>query len=186
MPADDRALLGRLAQGDSSALSVLYERHSRPVYARAFATVDSRPDAEELMQDVFLLLWKKRRKVEIYGDSVLPWLLVAVRYLGMNRRRHNQRRSADSLSDRGDREPAGGADPERIVAHRHFIEVIEASIAKLGAIDRAILQLCVVEGLTYKEAAVRLQTSHAVVRNRLGRARASVRADAAAYLREEG
>lgn len=184
MPADDLALLGRMAQGDASALSVLYERYSRPVYARAFATVESRPDAEELMQDVFLLLWKKRRKVEIYGASVLPWLLVAVRYLGMNRRRHNLRRSADSLTDRI--ELAGGADPERIVAHRHFIEVVEASIAKLGQIDRAILQLCVVEGLTYKEAAVRLQTSHAVVRNRLGRARASVRADAAAYLGEEG
>lgn len=184
MSTDDLALLGRLAQGDTSALTVLYERYSRVVYARAFSTVESRPDAEELMQDVFLLLWKKRRKVEIHGESVLPWLLVSVRYLGMNRRRHNTRRSADSLTDRA--ELAGGTDPERIVAQRHFVEVIEASIAKLGQIDRAILQLCVVEGLTYKEAAARLETSHAVVRNRLGRARAAVRADAAAYLGEEG
>jgi RNA polymerase sigma factor (sigma-70 family) len=184
MSADDSALMGRLARGDTSALTVLYERYSRVVYARAFSAVDSRADAEELMQDVFLLLWKKRKRVTIHGESALPWLLVSVRFLALNRKRHNDRRSTYSLSERKDID--GGADPARIVARSRFIEVIEASIAKLGPVDRAILQLCVVEGLTYKEAAVRLKTSHAVVRNRLGRARAAVRADASAYLGEEG
>lgn len=184
MSGDDSALMGRLARGDTSALTELYERYSRVVYARAFSTVDSRADAEELMQDVFLLLWKKRKKVAIHGESALPWLLVSVRFLALNRKRHNHRRSTNSLSERED--IASGADPEKIVARREFIEAIEASIARLGPVDRAILQLCVVEGLTYKEAAMRLKTSHAVVRNRLGRARAAVRADAAAYLGEEG
>jgi RNA polymerase sigma factor (sigma-70 family) len=184
MSADDSALMRRLVRGDTSALTALYERHRRVVYARAFSAVDSRADAEELMQDVFLLLWKKRRKVTIQGESALPWLLVSVRFLALNRRRHNHRRTTYSLSERED--IAGGADPARIIARRQFIEVIEASIAKLGPVDRAILQLCVVEGLTYEEAAARLKTSHAVVRNRLGRARAAVRADAAAYLGEEG
>lgn len=58
---------------------------------------------------------------------------------------------------------------------------IDASVARLEPIDQEILRLCAVEGLTYQEAADALGISHGSVRNRLGRARAVLRADAAAY-----
>ena len=184
MADDDSALLGQLALGDTSALAVLYERYRRPVYGRALIEVESRPDAEELLQDAFVLLWKKRKRLTIVGDSLLPWLLVSVRYLAQNRRRHLGRRRTTTLDERP--EPSSDRNPEEVAARRELYDVVERSIRKLGGIDQEIFRLCVIEGLSYKQAAAKLETSHAVVRNRLGRARASVRADAAAYLTEEG
>lgn len=178
---DDRATCARLAAGDQSALSQLYGQYRRAVYARAYLEVESRPDAEEVLQDAFVLLWKKRRKINLVGGSVLPWLLASARYLGSNKRRHSARRSALPLEER----PVGSLDPEQIVARRDLDELVREAVARLDPIDRAIVQLCLVDGLSYKEAAVRLRTTHAAVRNRLSRARFAVRADLSARMNEE-
>ncbi len=173
----------RLQGGDASALADLFDRHSRPVYARSFVELGSRPDAEEITQDAFMLLWKKRKRIEVVGESVLPWLLVTVGYLSANMRRHRQRRMTEVLEEP---HPASQVlDPALIVARGELQQVVERALERLAPPDRRIFQLCVVEGMSYKEAARHLNTSHAVVRNRLSRSRRSVRADLNAYLMED-
>ena len=68
--ADDAELLRRAREGDTRALSALYGQYCRVVFARAFLETGSRADAEELMQDEFLLLWKKRRMPPIWRSAV--------------------------------------------------------------------------------------------------------------------
>ena len=109
--ADESTLLGELAEGGEGALAALFERHRRAVYAQAFMETGSRADAEEVLQDAFLLLWQKRRRIRLVGGSVLPWLLVTARNLARNRRRYQQRRSTAQLFEG----PADqGEDPEAI------------------------------------------------------------------------
>lgn len=177
--ADDAELLRRAREGDTRALSALYEQYCRVVFARALLETGSRADAEELMQDVFLLLWKKRRKIQFAGTSALPWLLVCTRHLSANRRRHNHRRTTQALP--ADLPTGADSEPEAKAVRAQLMARIDASVARLEPIDQEILRLCAVEGLTYQEAADALGISHGSVRNRLGRARAVLRADAAAY-----
>lgn len=170
--SDDRALLEELAAGSEAALAAVYERHRRPVYAQGFVETRSRSDAEEVLQDAFLLLWQKRRSIVLVGGSALPWLLITARNLARNRRRYQGRRATSQLrEDTADHR----SDPARIVMKHELAELLEEAMAGLDPLDRRIVQHCLVDGMTYREAAEQLQSTHATVRNRLGRARRMVR-----------
>ncbi|MBO1902079.1 RNA polymerase sigma factor [Leucobacter weissii] len=170
--ADDGELVEVLAEGSERALATIYERHRRPVYAQAYAVLAARADAEEVLQDTFLTLWQKRRQIRLVGGSTLPWLLVTARHLSRNRRRSRARRAAVALPEEV---PDLAGDPAALVARRELAAVLEEASARLEPLDREILQLCLIEGMSYREAAARLESTHATVRNRLSRARKSVR-----------
>lgn len=169
---DDAALLAEIVAGSEAALAAIYARHRRPVYAQGFVETASRADAEEVLQDAFLLLWRKRRQIRLVGGSVLPWLLVTAKNLARNRRRYQARRAAAQLPDEvGDH----GADPALAVARGELSDAISSALDELDPLDRQIVHLCLVDGASYQEAADRLHATHASVRNRLSRARKSLR-----------
>ncbi|CAG7598606.1 RNA polymerase sigma factor [Leucobacter soli] len=169
---DDATLLADIVAGSEVALAEIYARHRRAVYAQGYVETASRADAEEVLQDTFFTLWRKRRGVRIVGDSALPWLLVTAKNLARNRRRYQARRAASELPDElGD----DRADPAQAVVRGELASTLAEALGGLEPIDRQIVHLCLVEGASYQEAADRLRSTHATVRNRLSRARKSVR-----------
>ncbi|MEY9850605.1 RNA polymerase sigma factor (sigma-70 family) [Leifsonia sp. EB41] len=167
--SDDRPEVERLRRGDRDALGELYGRHAGTVYWNAYGVLKSRPDAEEMTADAFLTLWTRRHEVEIYGISALPWLVVTVKNLSRNRLRSNERRSADHLDDV---DPASaGPSAEDLAALDEAMRLVREVISQLPAVDQEIFRLCMVDGLTYKEAAAKLGLKHGSVRNRLSRMR---------------
>jgi RNA polymerase sigma factor (sigma-70 family) len=168
----DAELLLDSEPGDRQAFGTLFDRHSRAVYATAFAVVQDAADAEELLSDAFLLLWRKRASIELFGDSVVPWLITTVRYLAKNKRR-TTRFSAVPLDD----EIATNRMPsvERAVELRLLSQQLDVLIEGLTPIDRQIVRLCLVDGLSYEQAAERLGVTHATVRNRLSRSKKQLR-----------
>lgn len=167
----DAELLLASQSGDKQTFGRLFDRHSRVVYAVAFAIVKSPTDAEELLSDAFLLLWQKWPTIELFGDSLLPWLITTVRYLALNRRRAT--RFSVVLSDEID----AGASPsaENGAEHRILAGQLAALIRTLPPIDQQIIQLCLVDGLSYERAAQRLGVTHGAVRNRLSRSKKQLR-----------
>lgn len=168
----DRELLAEGA-ADGSTFAFLTRRHGRVLYAIAYREVQTVHDAEELVQDAFLLLWTKRARLRFVGDSALPWLIVSVKHLAANRRRAVQRRARREvpvavLPER-EADPTDGAD--------RVAEVVERAFAGLPPTDAAVARLCLIEDLTYAEAAARLGLTESAVRNRLSRSRARLRRD---------
>ena len=171
-PLTDADLLSRTGPGAQGAFGEVVRRHSGPLYAIAYRWLDSVPDAEETVQDAFLLLWRKRGRIHLVGDSALPWLIVTVKHLAANRRRARMRR----------------AQHESEAAHEpHFTDVdtddgavadlLRRAFAALPPLDAQVARLCLVEDVTYAEAAARLGLTEGAVRNRLSRARARLRRD---------
>ncbi|NEN07810.1 RNA polymerase sigma factor [Diaminobutyricibacter tongyongensis] len=169
----DTELLLASEAGDRHAFGLLFDRHSRVVFAAALAIVQRRPDAEELLSDAFFLLWRKRASIELAGDSLLPWLITTVRYLAMNRRRAT--RFSVALSEEID----SGASPsaEHAAELRLLAQQVEALIRKLSPLDQQIVQLCLVESLGYERAAKDLGITRGAVRNRLSRAKKQLRTE---------
>lgn len=171
---DDAVLLRRLCDGDDTALSELHERHVEAVYLVTRRLVDSASDAEEVTQDAFLLLWRKCRRVDLVGTSCLPWLLTTANYLARNVQRAARRRSqrvAAALSD----DLASPRDVGAEAARNLELEQVGRIVATLPQIDQDVFRLCVVDGLSYKQAAYQLRTSHSAVRNRLSRVRGALK-----------
>jgi RNA polymerase sigma-70 factor (ECF subfamily) len=165
----DVALLDRTGATAQSGFGLLVRRHSRVLYAIAYSRVGSAADAEELVQDAFLLLWRKRAGLRLAGDSALPWLVVSVKHLASNRLRARRRRLQ---YERASADPESTVDPQDAVS-----DLVDQALGRLAPLDAAIARLCLGEELTYAEAAARLGLTPSAVRNRLSRTRARLRKD---------
>lgn len=170
----DTDLIARIKAGQQDALTALFERHRGAVFWTAMRVLYSRPDAEEIAVDAFLTLWEKRKKVSLYGESALPWLLVTTKHLARNRARAIQRRYATRLDDEPERQSTALSVEEQVELNE-AIATLDRILASLSFIDRQVFALCVVEDLPYKQAAHNLGISHASVRNRLSRVRHQLR-----------
>jgi len=168
----DRVLLAASGRAAEPAFAQVMRRHSRIVYAVAFRQIGTVADAEELVQDAFVLLWTKRARLRFVGDSALPWLLVTVKHLAANRRRALQRRGRREAGDMALVGASTGADPG-------FDDVVEQAFGRLDPLDALLARLCLVEDLTYAEAARRSGLTEAAVRNRLSRTRGRLRRELA-------
>ena len=171
---DDAELLSRAQAGDRLAFADLYDRHVRPVYWQAYSMVHDAGEAEEITQDVFVTAWRRIRAITPVDESLLPWLLVTARYTALNAYRRASRRRSMALDDA----PASAESTvEREVESAQIRAEIDKAVAALAPNDRRLYELCVEGDRTYEQAARELGVTHAVVRNRLHRLRARLRAD---------
>ena len=170
------ALFARVRAGDREAFRLLFRQHQRTVYWAAFSVLHTRGDSEEVLQDAFLTLWNKRGTIDLVGESVLPWLITTARYLALNRRRAESRRPRDSL-DAGPEITDDAPSPESVAIGNEALRRIRTIMATRPDVDQRIFELCLVDDLSYDQAARALGISHATVRNRLSRLKGRLRSE---------
>jgi len=173
---DELALLAKAQVGDRDAFAGLYDRHVRPVYWQAYAVVGKRDLAEDVTQEVFATTWRRIRTIAPVDGSILPWLLLTARYTAYNTARREKRRSHDGL----DADTVGDSGVDTEVEAAHVRAEIDKAVGSLSPLDQQLYALCVDGGATYEQAAAELGISHGVVRNRIHRLRARLRADLSA------
>ncbi len=130
-----------------------------PVFRLALAWTNDWPAAEEIAQESFARLWKRRDSVD-WGEPMLPWLLTTARHLATDRFRRLRRligpRAIETALDLDQR--------------ARWLDV-RAAFARLSRLERAALALTAVSGLDSEEAAAALGTTSAAVRSAVFRAR---------------
>lgn len=171
--SSDAALVARAAGGDQSAFRKLYRAYVRPVYWIAHGLLRDRADAEDVVQETFVVAWRKLPGFELAGESLLPWLSTICRFQAANRMRI-QRRDRERSAELADDLPAT-VDVEQQVIGRDLAARILAELEGMSEIDREIFVLCASEGYSYQAAAEHLGVEHGVVRNRLSRLRTRLR-----------
>ena len=170
----DGALVALAAGGSEHAFRALYRAYVRPVYWLAHGLVGNPADAEEVVQETFLVAWRKLPALELAGESLLPWLATICRFQSANRIRR-QRRDREHTAAAADETLPATVDVEQQVIDAGLAEAIMREVAGLGDLDRAIFRLCATEGYAYQAAADELGVAHGVVRNRLSRIRTRLR-----------
>lgn len=163
--ASDAELIERAVRSDRGAFATLVERHSKAVYHYAWGLTRDRTDAEDLTQDVFVTAWRKLRELRVVDASALPWLLVTTRNHALN---HSRKRRVNVSLD----ESLVAARDDR----REELHWALAEVAKLGGTDQRLVQLCLIEGYGYAEAARQLGLSTSAVAKRIERVRIALRA----------
>ena len=145
---------------DADSFEVLYDRYAPAVARFAWSVSLSNEAAQDLLQETFLTAWDKRRQIRLVNGSVLPWLLTTCRNHARNHARR-ERKWQDLLELR----------EESVADLRWALD----SLAGLPPGERAVTELCVLHGLSYREAGERLGLSETTVGKRLQRARARLR-----------
>lgn len=173
--ADDRALVDRIADGDRSALAVLYGRYASTLLGVAVRILGGRREAEDLVHDVFLEAWRRAGSYRPERGSVRTWLLLRLRSRALDRVRSPRLKRAVSLEstmpDYAERRAA--PDDPSIAADRARVR---AAVARLPQPQRAVLLLAYFEGRSSTEIADRLELPVGTVKSRLAAARRGLRA----------
>ncbi|GLY70659.1 DNA-directed RNA polymerase sigma-70 factor [Amycolatopsis taiwanensis] len=173
----DSDLWLRAARGDNAAFTTLFERHAQSVWNHTYRLTGSWTSAEDLTSSTFLIAWRKRGKVVLVRDSLLPWLytvagnLARTEYRGANRRLRLLRRIPDPpvVSDHAD------AVAEQVDGAERLRQVIDA-VHALPRAQRQVVELCLLGDLPIADAAELLEVAEVTVRAHLSRARAQLRA----------
>ena len=102
---DDRALVARVTEGDGGALEALYRRYGRPCYGLARRILADEQFAQDVVQEVFLTVWKDSSRFDASRGGFSTWLLSMTHHKAVDavRREENLRKrrtSSDVLEDR--------------------------------------------------------------------------------------
>ncbi|HKA36371.1 MAG TPA: sigma-70 family RNA polymerase sigma factor [Thermoanaerobaculia bacterium] len=183
----DRALVARVEARDAESLGVLYDRHSARLLGLAQRILGDTGEAEEVLQEVFLHVWKAAATYDPARGPVLAWLLVATRSRSIDRVR-SRRPAGAGISRSLDEAPeaASREDIERDAATREWEEQCRAAISELPADQRRALELAYFEGLTQQEIAEATSSPLGTVKTRVRLGLMKLRERVQTYRKGEG
>jgi RNA polymerase sigma-70 factor, ECF subfamily len=150
----DATLMQQLLRKDVGAFEELYERHSRIVYSLVLRILRQGATAEEVVQDVFLQLWRNSGQFDARRPFV-PWLLTLARNRALDHLRlksERQRRREDQTEELPQIFVAA-PQYEAALDEKRRAERVRALISSLPAAQKKAIELAYFEGLSHSEIA---------------------------------
>jgi RNA polymerase sigma-70 factor, ECF subfamily len=169
------ALLKRAVRGDEQAFLALYQKHQPPLYRYALRMTGSPWAAEEVVQEVFLLLIREPQKYQAARGELGAFLFGVARNRVMKHlERAPREMSLDVINIDGSawREPEDPLTPMMIAEKRERMDQIREAVLALPAEFREAVVLCELEEMSYEEAAQACGCPIGTIRSRLHRGRA--------------
>ena len=162
----DIELLHAVARSDEAALAALYDRYRLILFGLLVRILNSREEAEDVLQEVFLQVWRRAGDFDEERGRPFTWLVTLARSRAIDRLRvlASRQRLADSAAQ----EVTGEAsDAVADTLHAEQREIVARALATLPEEQRRTLKLAYFEGLTQSEIATQLGTPLGTVKTRM-------------------
>lgn len=160
--ANDAALVSAIRAGDQNAMAALYDRYSAVVYSIALRVLGDTGAAEDILQDVFMQLWRNPSAFDASRGNLGAWLAVITRNRSIDalrKRRPEQDFEEVVLSVEPDF--ASDADRSRIG------EKVRSLLAAMPDGQRKALELAYFEGLSHTEIATKTGEPLGTIKTRI-------------------
>ncbi len=171
------ALVEAAKSGDPAAFDALARRYRSRIFALALHLTGSRTEADDITQDAFLRAYKNIARFEGRSEF-FTWLYRIALNRALNVRRDQRRRITMSIDDprltMALQVDAGG-DPRRTIELRETYTTLLRAFDSLSPLLRTTIALTLLQGLSYKEAAVVLDTTEGTIAWRVHEARRKMR-----------
>ncbi len=173
----ERGLRDRLAAGDELALAELIDVMAPWLLGIAERMLGDPLEAEDVVQEVFVRLWRRDRAVLDTEGHLVPWLLRVTRTRAIDRLRTRARHARlEPMLHEADESAHAPVEPnEAATPGWHVHRTVHAALGELPPEQRAILMLCYFDGLSQSEVADRLAIPLGTVKTRSRRALARLR-----------
>ena len=181
----DGALIDRISRGDADALAALYDRHAARVLGLTTRILADADEAEDVLQEVFLQVWRAPRQFDAARGSLVTWLLILARSRAIDRLRSLRRRGRDRHVDINALPLASDEDLERGAEAAQEGAAVRRVLSQLPAEQRRALELAYFEGYTQSEIAEMTGTPLGTVKTRLRQGMIKLRDQFRAYSSRE-
>jgi len=151
---EDTRLLARVAEGDQGGFAALYRRRSTLIYSLLVRMLVNEMEAQEVMQDAFVQIWRRAHQFDPGRSSPMAWMIMIARGLAMDRLRARSRRKAGhSAYEREiaslELEIKGRQQPDR----DELADVCASALNQLPDEQAHAVQLAFIRGWTHEEIA---------------------------------
>ena len=165
MPGNDETLLLRDLNSDrgEDAARALYRTYSGELYGFALNRLGDRGLAEEVVQDVFMRVWRHSAEYDPSRGSVRTWLYGITRNAIVDLERHRSRRPP--LASR-EPEDDGGVSPDEPIERALLRWQVQAALERLTPEHREVVRLAHLGGLSVREIAEGLGLPEGTVKSR--------------------
>ena len=164
--AEEAALLLRIREKDERAIEALYARYSGPLYSLAYQVTGADRFAQEVVQEVFVAVWKDAGRFDPSRGALSSWLFALARHKAIDlvRKEANVRKHTADV-DLELREADDDVDREAWLRLRR--DTVRAAITQLPETQRTALELAFFAGLTHVEVAEKLDIPLGTAKTRI-------------------
>lgn len=143
---NDEALILAVRSGDQQAMAQLYDRYSSVVYAVALRVLGDTGAAEDVLQEIFMQVWRNPGSFEAGRGNLAPWLAVITRNRAVDvlRKRRPQTEITDNIISI---EPDMASEADRGRA----VDKVRAVLKDMPAAQRSALEMAYFEGYSHSE-----------------------------------
>ena len=163
-------IVAAMAAGDSGpALNAFYEQYASTVLALLMKMLGSRAEAEEILQEVFVELWRRAPQYDSARGSVVAWVVTIARCRALDALRARSRRYGDRQSEynEGDALVTEGGRPDVLVSSTRWHQALRQAFQSLSADQRAVLELSYFQGMSHGKIAETLGLPVGTVKSRI-------------------
>ena len=166
-------IMSKVGDYDSKALEELYDRYSPILYSLIKKIVEDKTKAEEVLTDVFVIVWKCKDLSNISADNVYTWLITLARNksVDIKRRNENPKGMPEYNDDYEDRfiipRLSKSIDPLDLNKALSVKDNFEEALNKLTDAQNFVIYLAYYEGKTHSEIAEQLNIPVATVKSKI-------------------
>lgn len=169
----DSELMERIAGRDSKAIEKLYDRYSPLLYTLIKRTAIEREIAEEILSDIFIIIWKRINHFDLKINNVFTWLVLLARNKTIDVLK--RKKNISGLPEYNDEYEIENILPKLSPAIKTFDleealrmkDKISKALNELTEAQKLVLNLSYFEGLDEKDISARLKIPAATVKSKL-------------------
>ena len=160
-------LIRQVANQDRDAFSQLYDRFSTLVFTLAMRMLRARSDAEDLLQEVFVQVWRQAQNYSTERGSPEAWIVNIARSRAIDKIRSIRRMEKSFVLTEDPARAESSDNVESSAAESEVRMAMNSALANLPEAQRKVLELAYFGGLTQTEIAERLAEPLGTVKTRM-------------------
>jgi RNA polymerase sigma-70 factor (ECF subfamily) len=164
-------MIERMAGGDEAALAAFYERFAPLLYGLALKMMKDEKDAEDVVQEGFVYIWRKAAAYNPQMISPFSWAVMVVRNKAIDRIRSRLR--VARIVERATAEFSHSAEADERSANEPLFSeqraLVRTALAQIPEEQRQAIELAFFSGLTHEEIAAHLTTPLGTIKARIRR-----------------
>lgn len=183
----DQELMMQIVNKDADALKFLYDKYEKPIYAFAYRIVQDAMMAEEVVQELFLRIWKAAERYDADHGKLTSWMFTLTRNIAIDllRKKQNRTNVQTTETEQLNRIPDSGKSTEEVALEGWRGQEIREALHALSPDQKQVVDLIYYQGYTQQEVSDQQAIPLGTVKSRVRLALKQLRGRLAGVGKEE-